>query len=225
MDDFCSEKGIKREYNVARTPQQNGVAERKNMTLIEAARTMLADSKLPTTFSAKAVSTACYVQNRVLIVNTPAWNRPLVYCDDDDDEDYTIAITPESPTTEPVNSLSLGDEHLDTISATESDELIKSSVENLIPIPSEYEGISDDSCDVPNCDNNCVNVESDLLESLINRDTSIVYSSKIDPILEEFADELAHLAPLSSEIVEACVDDDDTYDDDYDDDFYDCVDI
>ncbi|GJY85737.1 putative ribonuclease H-like domain-containing protein [Tanacetum coccineum] len=47
---------------------QNGVAERKNRTLIEAARTMLADSKLPTTFWAEAVSTACYVQNRVLIV-------------------------------------------------------------------------------------------------------------------------------------------------------------
>ncbi|GJV57715.1 putative ribonuclease H-like domain-containing protein [Tanacetum coccineum] len=62
------EKGIKREYSVARTPQQNGVAERRNRTLIEAARTMLADSKLPTTFWAEAVSTACYVQNRVLVV-------------------------------------------------------------------------------------------------------------------------------------------------------------
>ncbi|GJY98894.1 putative ribonuclease H-like domain-containing protein [Tanacetum coccineum] len=68
MDEFCREKGIKREYSVARTPQQNGVAERKNRTLIEAARTMLADSKLPTTFWAEAVSTACYVQNRVLVV-------------------------------------------------------------------------------------------------------------------------------------------------------------
>ncbi|GJY30807.1 retrovirus-related pol polyprotein from transposon TNT 1-94 [Tanacetum coccineum] len=68
MDDFCREKGIKREYSVARTPQQNGVAERRNMTLIEATRTMLADSKLPTTFWAEAVSTACYVQNRVLVV-------------------------------------------------------------------------------------------------------------------------------------------------------------
>ncbi|GKB19970.1 putative ribonuclease H-like domain-containing protein, partial [Tanacetum coccineum] len=54
IDDFCREKGIKREYSVARTPQQNGVAERSNRTLIEAARTMLADSKLPTTFWAKA---------------------------------------------------------------------------------------------------------------------------------------------------------------------------
>ncbi|GJS86499.1 putative ribonuclease H-like domain-containing protein [Tanacetum coccineum] len=60
-------KGIKREFSVARTPQQNGVAERKNKTLIEATRTMLADLLLPTTFWAKAVNTACYVQNRVLV--------------------------------------------------------------------------------------------------------------------------------------------------------------
>ncbi|GJW47325.1 putative ribonuclease H-like domain-containing protein [Tanacetum coccineum] len=60
MNQFCERKGIKREFSIARTPQQNGVAERKNRTLIEAARTMLADSKLPTTFWAKAVNTACY---------------------------------------------------------------------------------------------------------------------------------------------------------------------
>nr|GEX37136.1 retrovirus-related Pol polyprotein from transposon TNT 1-94 [Tanacetum cinerariifolium] len=58
---------IKREFNVPRTPQQNGIAERKNKTLIEAARTMLADSLLPISFWAKAVNTACYVQNRVLV--------------------------------------------------------------------------------------------------------------------------------------------------------------
>ncbi|GKC81992.1 retrovirus-related pol polyprotein from transposon TNT 1-94 [Tanacetum coccineum] len=68
MDEFCREKGIKREYSIARTPQQNGVVERRNKTLIKAARTMLADSKLPTTFWAEAVSTSCYVQNRVLVV-------------------------------------------------------------------------------------------------------------------------------------------------------------
>ncbi|GJW02066.1 putative ribonuclease H-like domain-containing protein [Tanacetum coccineum] len=62
-DDFR----IKREYSNARTPQQNGVAERKNKTLIEAARTMLAGSFLPNTFWAEAVSTACYVLNRVLV--------------------------------------------------------------------------------------------------------------------------------------------------------------
>ncbi|GKD59141.1 ribonuclease H-like domain-containing protein [Tanacetum coccineum] len=60
--------GIKREFSVARTPQQNGVAERKNRTLIEAARTMLVDSKLPTSFWAEAVNIACYVLNRVLVI-------------------------------------------------------------------------------------------------------------------------------------------------------------
>ncbi|GJV38460.1 hypothetical protein Tco_1410937 [Tanacetum coccineum] len=157
-----------------------------------------------------------------------------ITCDDEDDyipsgdiiARYSTSITPDLPIEESENSLIMGDEPLSTIPATESDEVIKSSVENLVPIPSEFEGISDDTSDVPTCDNNCVNVESDLLESLINRDTSIVYSSKIDPILEEFADELAHIAPISPEIVEVCVDDDDTDDDDdYDDDFYDCVDI
>nr|GEX08624.1 hypothetical protein [Tanacetum cinerariifolium] len=58
MNDFCSRKGIKREFSNARTPQQNGVAERRNRTTIEAARTMLADAKLPVTFWAKAVNTA-----------------------------------------------------------------------------------------------------------------------------------------------------------------------
>ncbi|GJR73486.1 putative ribonuclease H-like domain-containing protein [Tanacetum coccineum] len=68
-DDFSRFSwGIKREFSVARTPQQNGVAERKNRTLIEAARTMLVDSKLPTTFWAEAVNTACYVLNRVLVI-------------------------------------------------------------------------------------------------------------------------------------------------------------
>nr|GFA28878.1 ribonuclease H-like domain-containing protein [Tanacetum cinerariifolium] len=57
-----------REYNAARTPRQNRVAERRNRPLIEAARTMLADSKLLTTFWAEAVNTACYVQNRILVV-------------------------------------------------------------------------------------------------------------------------------------------------------------
>ncbi|GJY51184.1 ribonuclease H-like domain-containing protein [Tanacetum coccineum] len=61
MNQFCRMKRIKREFSVARTTQQNRVAERKNRTLIEAAKTMLADSLLPTTFWAEAVSTACYV--------------------------------------------------------------------------------------------------------------------------------------------------------------------
>nr|GFC23844.1 putative ribonuclease H-like domain-containing protein [Tanacetum cinerariifolium] len=67
MNDFCSQKRIKREFSNARTPQQNGIAERRNRSLIEAARTMLADAKLPVTFWGEAVNTACYVQNRVLV--------------------------------------------------------------------------------------------------------------------------------------------------------------
>nr|GEU46496.1 hypothetical protein [Tanacetum cinerariifolium] len=69
-------------------------------------------------------------------INTPGWNRPA-FCDDDDDDDvdYTIAITPILSTEEPVDSLSMGDKHLDTIPATESDEVIKSSVKDLVLIP------------------------------------------------------------------------------------------
>ncbi|GKF16343.1 putative ribonuclease H-like domain-containing protein, partial [Tanacetum coccineum] len=59
MNPFCERKGIKREFSIARTPQQNGVSERKNRILIEAARTMLVDSKLPTTFWAEAVNLLC----------------------------------------------------------------------------------------------------------------------------------------------------------------------
>ncbi|GKF38860.1 putative ribonuclease H-like domain-containing protein, partial [Tanacetum coccineum] len=67
MLEFCGNKGIKQEYSNARTPQQNEVAERMNRTLSEAARTMLADSLLPTTFWAEAVSTTCYIFNRVRV--------------------------------------------------------------------------------------------------------------------------------------------------------------
>nr|GEX53517.1 ribonuclease H-like domain-containing protein [Tanacetum cinerariifolium] len=67
LNQFCGIKGIKREFSVPRTPQQNGITERKNKTLIEATRTMLADLLLPIPFWAEAVNTACYVQNRVLV--------------------------------------------------------------------------------------------------------------------------------------------------------------
>ncbi|GJY22836.1 hypothetical protein Tco_0396494, partial [Tanacetum coccineum] len=148
-----------------------------------------------------------------------------VTCDDEDDyiplgdiiARYSTTITPDLPIEEPDNSLKKGDGHLDNIPAMESDEVIKSSVENLVPILSKFEGISDDTSDVPNCDNNHVNTESDFVESLINHDTSIVYSSKIALILEEFADELAHIAPIPPGIVEADFDpNDDTSSDDDD---------
>ncbi|KAI3672608.1 hypothetical protein L6452_38703 [Arctium lappa] len=70
LNNFCEEKGIERQYSAPRTPQQNGVAERRNGTLIEAARSLLADSKLPITFWTEAVNTAYYVQNRVLEVKS-----------------------------------------------------------------------------------------------------------------------------------------------------------
>nr|GEW10873.1 hypothetical protein [Tanacetum cinerariifolium] len=101
--------------------------------------------------------------------NNPPLDLPVCYDDDDDEErsdslnDNIISglplfsvITPDEPvlsTEEPDNSLSMGDDHLDTIPATESDEFIKSGVENLIPIPSESEGIPEHMCDVPSHDN------------------------------------------------------------------------
>ncbi|GKE19416.1 hypothetical protein Tco_1426993 [Tanacetum coccineum] len=84
-------------------------------------------------------------------INYPSWNRLTFY--DDDDDEYTIiyrkpkAITPDLPIEEPDNSLIMGDEHLDTIPKTK-----KSRIEILVPIPSESNGISDDTCDVPICE-------------------------------------------------------------------------
>nr|GEU31892.1 hypothetical protein [Tanacetum cinerariifolium] len=73
--ELCGLKRIKREYSNARTLQQNGVAERKNKTLIKAARTMLAYSVLPTTFWAEAVNTVCYVLNRETSLTKPLISR------------------------------------------------------------------------------------------------------------------------------------------------------
>ncbi|GKE63114.1 hypothetical protein Tco_1513481, partial [Tanacetum coccineum] len=94
------------------------------------------------------------------------WNFPMI----DDDEEYSIqfkeylensskAITTDLPTEEPDNSLSMRDEPLSTISEMESDKLIKSSIEDLVPIPSEFKGIFDDICDVPFCDNDHFDAE------------------------------------------------------------------
>nr|GEZ08185.1 hypothetical protein [Tanacetum cinerariifolium] len=79
------------------------------------------------------------------VVNAQYWK---IHDCCDDDNDYNFAITPILSTKEPDNSLSIGDEHLDTISTTKSDEVINSSVEDLVPIPSESEGILDTMCDV-----------------------------------------------------------------------------
>nr|GEW12587.1 hypothetical protein [Tanacetum cinerariifolium] len=98
----------------------------------------------PLTYSYEFFGNDAYYGHDVYI-NTLNWDHPTICYSDDDDEDYTIAITPIS--------LSMGDEHLDTIPATKSDEFIKPSVENLVPIPSESEGIPNNMCDVPFHDN------------------------------------------------------------------------
>ncbi|GJR17898.1 hypothetical protein Tco_0966425 [Tanacetum coccineum] len=101
------------------------------------------------------------------------WKIPICY---DDDEDDTIAITPVLPIKEPDNSLSMGDEHLDTVPETKSDEVIKSSVEDRVPIPSESEGIPEKMCDVPLCENttplNALNEHSEIVVDSNNDSTS-----------------------------------------------------
>ncbi|GJU15503.1 hypothetical protein Tco_1143469 [Tanacetum coccineum] len=124
-------------------------------------------------------------------INSPSWNRPTFYNDDDE---YTVIyrkpkeITPDLPTEEPDNSLSMGDEHLNTIP-----EMEKSSVENLVPIPSDFKGISEDICDVSSCDH--FDAECGLINSLLSRDSSIT-SPKIDFLPEEFVGELDFIDPI-----------------------------
>nr|GEZ16934.1 hypothetical protein [Tanacetum cinerariifolium] len=177
--------------------------------------------------------------------NTRYWKIPAYYDDNDDEEesnslkDNNIFELPPCSAVipnEPVNSLIMGDVHLDTVSVMESDEFIKSSVENLVPNPSESEG--ENGCDLLACfttfsnilfddeyefdsaddqslpnedfpeeiflnplfeeeissikiDQHHFNAESDLVESMLNRDSSIISSSsKIDSLLDEFAGEL-----------------------------------
>nr|GEZ13415.1 hypothetical protein [Tanacetum cinerariifolium] len=216
---------------------------------------------------------------------------PIYYDDDDDEKSSTplrdiifselppcIAITPVLSIEEPKDSLIMGDEHLDTIPEKESDEFIKSSVENLVPSPSEFEDISDSECDLPLCDDfpkshlvtfsnplfdidndftmsddesfseedvpmenfkifsnplhdldeeiistelnpiqnevlesitsiplgiDYFDAKSNLIESLINLNTSIDSISKFDYLLEEFSSELSHIDLISPEIDEA----------------------
>nr|GEX33981.1 hypothetical protein [Tanacetum cinerariifolium] len=116
-------------------------------------------------------------------INTPSWDHPTTCYNDDDDEDCTIAITPILSIEEPDNSLSMGDKHLDTISATESNEFIKSSVENLVPIPKISSGSTTTHSDFSLYD-------SFIFDLSINpfppADRSNFYH-------EEFPDEIAHI--------------------------------
>nr|GFA11072.1 hypothetical protein [Tanacetum cinerariifolium] len=137
-------------------------------------------------------------------VNHPIFNIPTC---SDDDEDYNFTIT----SNEPVDSLSMGDEHLNTVSVMESDEFIKSSVENLVPNPSDDDQSLYDE-DVPEkifsnplfeeeinpmkIDQHHDNAESDLVESLRTHDSSLIISSNVDSLLDEFAGELTLLTSI-----------------------------
>nr|GFA66207.1 hypothetical protein [Tanacetum cinerariifolium] len=113
-----------------------------------------------------------------------------------------VSITP----TEPVDSLSIGDDHLDTISATKSDEFIKSSVENLVPNPiisdedlpeKIYSNpLFDEEIILMKIDPHSFNAESDLIESMANHYSSIIVSSNIYSLFDEFADELTLLKSI-----------------------------
>ncbi|GKF36146.1 hypothetical protein Tco_0112904, partial [Tanacetum coccineum] len=108
------------------------------------------------------------------------------------------AITPNLPIEEPDNSLIMGDEHLDSIPETELDEVIMSSVENLVPIPSEFEGIFDDTCDVPVCeDPSTFDALSD--HSMILFDSNNDGTSSDDDDFEDI--EYVDVSPPNSELV------------------------
>ncbi|GJZ15567.1 hypothetical protein Tco_0551244 [Tanacetum coccineum] len=230
-----------------------------------------------TTYTIHLTKSATIITNPSELTRRIYHNHDIFYEGDDDEELFTNevkriqqilertlfdAITPDFPITD---SLSMEDEHLSTILETESDELIKSSVENLIPTPSESEDLSKDlskdlsniesECNVPVCDDfttvsnplfdvdndfsssddksfsdedvpkeifknfsnplsdeeiistkidpHHFNAESDLIESLLNRDTLIISSPKFDSLLEEFSGELAHIDLIPPGINEA----------------------
>nr|GEY87737.1 hypothetical protein [Tanacetum cinerariifolium] len=132
--------------------------------------------------------------------NAQYW-KILACCDDDDDDDvdYTIAITPVLSTEETDNSLSMGDEHLDIILATESDEVIKSSVEDLVSNPSEFEGIPDTMCDMHLVNNPTPLEAQDHFETVINSKDDI--SSSDDDSLYNENIEYIEASPHDSELV------------------------
>nr|GEU78111.1 hypothetical protein [Tanacetum cinerariifolium] len=128
--------------------------------------------------------------------NARYW-KILACCDDDDD--YNSAITPVLPTEEPVDSLSMGDKHLDTIPAIESDEVIKSSVEDLVLISSESEGIPDTMCDVHFVNNPTPLEAKDHFEIVINSKDDI--SSNDDDSLYNENIKYVEASPHNSELV------------------------
>nr|GEX25962.1 hypothetical protein [Tanacetum cinerariifolium] len=142
------------------------------------------------------------------------WKFPVCYDDDDDEEssnpleDNIIPELPSYSAVTPIDSLIMEDEHLNTVPVTESDEFIKSCVENLVPTPSDDDqSLSDEDVRekiysnplfdeeiIPmEIDQRSFNAESDLIESMPNHDSSIIISSKIDSLFDEFVGELTLL--------------------------------
>nr|GFA44415.1 hypothetical protein [Tanacetum cinerariifolium] len=138
----------------------------------------------------------------ILVRASPVLSKRLTsFCyDDDDDDDYNSAITPVLSTKEPIDSLSMGDEYLDTIPATESDEVIKSSVEDLVPIPSESEGIPEHMCDVPFHDNSPpLDVSNDQIEDSSESNNEV--SSIDDNSFSIYKIDYVEASPPNSELV------------------------
>nr|GEV11564.1 hypothetical protein [Tanacetum cinerariifolium] len=172
-------------------------------------------------------------------INTPSLNHPTFYNnDEDDDEEFSIpmseiyksSLTAITPDLLIMDSLIMEDEHRDIISEIKLDKLIKSSVENIVPNPSESKSLSEDlsdiesECDVPVCDdfttfsNSLFDADEKFSssddESFSDEDVPkeiystlfyslIISSPKIDSLLEEFSGELAHIDSIPSRINEA----------------------
>nr|GEZ96022.1 hypothetical protein [Tanacetum cinerariifolium] len=133
-------------------------------------------------------------------INTPGWNRHAFYNNgDDDDVDYTIAITPVFSTEESDNSLSIGDEHLDTISVMESNKVIKSSVKDLVPILSESEGIPDTMCELHLVKNPTPLKAKDHFEIVINSNDDCSSSDDDSVYIENI--KYVEASPHDSELV------------------------
>nr|GFA48318.1 hypothetical protein [Tanacetum cinerariifolium] len=135
-------------------------------------------------------------------INTPSWNRPVFYNNDDDDgEDCTIAITPNFLITD---SLNIGDEHLDTIPEIESDKFIKSSIKNHVPIPSESE--DECECDVLDCDDSQTKKISTFSNPLFGDSTSSDDESSHEEDIHEMSFQTYSnpLFDLDEEIISIC---------------------
>nr|GFB95161.1 hypothetical protein [Tanacetum cinerariifolium] len=121
-------------------------------------------------------------------LSTHPSKRLTSFCFDDDDEDYTSVITPDEPvlsTEEPDNSLSMGVEHLDTISATESNEFIKSGVEDLIPIPNQIEDFSESNEEFSSIDDDSFSFDKIDYVEASPPDSELVSSEVMEIVIPE----------------------------------------